>query len=116
MRAPVSAIVPTTPSGLPRYSECSSCSTEAKKELRSIWRKPKRSGWGWRDIGGCAHYIRLIFASSEVMCGDGTDKHRDCGALCVGRSMRWLAPGADAAAKRNRRADAAGGVGATASA
>ncbi len=33
---------------------------------------------------GCVHYIRRVFALSEVMCGDGTDKHQDGGTLCVG--------------------------------
>ena len=33
------------PAGALRYSGCNCCSTDAKKELRSIWRKPKRSDW-----------------------------------------------------------------------
>jgi len=36
-------MVPTTAVGLPRYSGCSSCSTEAKKLLRSMCRNPKES-------------------------------------------------------------------------
>ena len=36
--------------GLPRYSGWSCCSTDAKKLLRSMWRKAKRSGWAAWDI------------------------------------------------------------------
>jgi hypothetical protein len=39
-----------TASGLPRYSGWSCCSTDAKKLLRSMWRKPKRSGCRYSDV------------------------------------------------------------------
>src|SRR5262245_57963168 len=59
MQHVVSAIVGTTARGLPRYSGCSCCSTDAKKLFRSMCRKPKRSGWDEVVIG---EYEEIVFA------------------------------------------------------
>src|SRR5271163_4375694 len=62
MQTVVSAKVGTTARGLPRYSGCSCCSTDAKKLLRSMWRKWKRSGWAGADTARTGYYILLLFA------------------------------------------------------
>src|SRR5262249_14366152 len=57
----VSAMVGTTARGRLRYSGWSCCSTEAKKLLRSMWRKPYRSGWAALDM-------RTQLLYSPVIC------------------------------------------------
>src|ERR1035441_4636585 len=59
MQQVVSAWVGTTASGRERNSGWSCCSTEAKKLLRSMWRKAKRSGWGAEGMGGVNPYLKI---------------------------------------------------------
>src|ERR1035441_5493205 len=117
MQQVVSAWVGTTASGRERNSGWSCCSTEAKKLLRSMWRKAKRSGWGAEGMGGVnpylkiemwgtrrgggGNYIRFLFAGGrgKSQITESTEAERErrecrgkgkrkCGGLSTPRSLR----------------------------